>query len=471
MKTHFNNGHANTNSAAANLVLDSDAAANFVSPAGVHAIKKPLTSGMVAIYLRHRKTNTKLPGVPGGADFEALRQQLDVQVGKPRITRNTLAGLREAHVISPEYDTKVTSDSQRRNNARVFKAFLAATALDADGKSLGTFGELPATKDALLSDSFYNAVMTYQSQLVAARKAIGKNMREVDAHMTAIYALLNWATEKRKVPGLPSNPLGKYTKLYKSGRNDAIFTDQQIAAWLREAGKDNYKGRDLQLVFLLAITIGQRASDLRYLQWSDYTVINGRRGFAVYPLKTQGHEGNRKVFVPVLDWVGDILDGMRGAPHEKVLTLRGKAWTGRTLSYYFGNVTRAAMVEGQDEPGLVATVEGKNAKGQRVFKHFALHMHDLRGTAITKMAEAGCRDRQIAAITGHSVEHVSRILDQYAANTAELAIGAIDRLATTPSMQKLKQHLSHLAPVAPLPQLTHRPELPELGVVRLQAAE
>lgn len=31
-----------------------------------------------------------------------------------------------------------------------------------------------------------------------------------------------------------------------------------------------------------------------------------------------------------------------------------------------------------------------------------LHFHDIRGTAITMLAEAGCTAPQIAAITGHS---------------------------------------------------------------------
>ena len=32
-----------------------------------------------------------------------------------------------------------------------------------------------------------------------------------------------------------------------------------------------------------------------------------------------------------------------------------------------------------------------------------LHWHDLRGTLVTMLADAGCSEIQIAAITGHSV--------------------------------------------------------------------
>jgi putative transposase len=47
--------------------------------------------------------------------------------------------------------------------------------------------------------------------------------------------------------------------------------------------------------------------------------------------------------------------------------------------------------------------------------------HDLRGTAATMLAEAGCTTPQIAAITGHSLKTVTGILDKYLARTRALA--------------------------------------------------
>jgi hypothetical protein len=37
--------------------------------------------------------------------------------------------------------------------------------------------------------------------------------------------------------------------------------------------------------------------------------------------------------------------------------------------------------------------------------------HDLRGTAVTRLALVGCIEAEIAAITGHSLRDVGRILD------------------------------------------------------------
>ncbi|MEL6967268.1 MAG: tyrosine-type recombinase/integrase [Pseudomonadota bacterium] len=57
-----------------------------------------------------------------------------------------------------------------------------------------------------------------------------------------------------------------------------------------------------------------------------------------------------------------------------------------------------------------------------------LHFHDLRGTAITMLSEAGRTPQQVASITGHSMKSISSILDRYLARTRVLAGEAIDLL-------------------------------------------
>lgn len=57
-----------------------------------------------------------------------------------------------------------------------------------------------------------------------------------------------------------------------------------------------------------------------------------------------------------------------------------------------------------------------------------LHFHDLRGTAVTMLAEAGCTPPEIAAITGHSLTHVETILVKYLSLTRDLARSAMTKL-------------------------------------------
>ena len=54
-----------------------------------------------------------------------------------------------------------------------------------------------------------------------------------------------------------------------------------------------------------------------------------------------------------------------------------------------------------------------------------LHFNDLRGTAVTLLAEAKCSVPMIASITGHTLQSATRILEKYLARTAALSEAAI----------------------------------------------
>ena len=55
--------------------------------------------------------------------------------------------------------------------------------------------------------------------------------------------------------------------------------------------------------------------------------------------------------------------------------------------------------------------------------------HDLRGTAVTRLALADCSKAEIATITGHSLKDVGAILDShYLKRDSGLAVSAIRKL-------------------------------------------
>lgn len=54
---------------------------------------------------------------------------------------------------------------------------------------------------------------------------------------------------------------------------------------------------------------------------------------------------------------------------------------------------------------------------------------DLRDTAVTWLARAGCTIPEICAITGHSLQSATRILRHYIDLTGDMADTAIDRMA------------------------------------------
>ncbi|MEM9220862.1 MAG: integrase, partial [Pseudomonadota bacterium] len=59
-----------------------------------------------------------------------------------------------------------------------------------------------------------------------------------------------------------------------------------------------------------------------------------------------------------------------------------------------------------------------------------LTFNDLRGTAVTRLALAGCNEAEIAAITQHSLDAVGQLLDaHYLGGRASLANQAMRKLA------------------------------------------
>lgn len=57
-----------------------------------------------------------------------------------------------------------------------------------------------------------------------------------------------------------------------------------------------------------------------------------------------------------------------------------------------------------------------------------LHFHDLRGTFVTNMADAGATSFEIAAITGHDLRSVETILQSYTARTRAQGKAGIAKL-------------------------------------------
>jgi integrase len=86
------------------------------------------------------------------------------------------------------------------------------------------------------------------------------------------------------------------------------------------------------------------------------------------------------------------------------VTTRGTRWTGDGFSASFRKTCEAAGIEG-------------------------LTFHDLRGTAVTRLAIAGCTDPEIATITGHSMKTVQEMLDRhYLSRDIAMAESAIAKL-------------------------------------------
>lgn len=87
-----------------------------------------------------------------------------------------------------------------------------------------------------------------------------------------------------------------------------------------------------------------------------------------------------------------------------------------------------------NQAGRPWTADGFSASWRKLVKRSGIEgliFNDIRGTAVTRLALAGCDHAQISAITGHSMGQVGAILDyHYISRTALLADEAMANLET-----------------------------------------
>lgn len=210
--------------------------------------------------------------------------------------------------------------------------------------------------------------------------------READYHLAILALILAWALDRGRVP---ANPAARPGRLYRPDRTDAIWTDADVQAFLGKAGPQ------LRLPFLLALWTGQRRNDVLRLTWGAYDGTT---------IRLTQSKGRRRVVIPVAAELKAALDATRRRAAVICVTSRGTRWTGDGFSASFRKACEAAGIEG-------------------------LTFHDLRGTAVTRLALAGCTEAEIATITGHSLKTVGSLLDRhYLSRDPGLAESAIAKL-------------------------------------------
>jgi integrase len=160
---------------------------------------------------------------------------------------------------------------------------------------------------------------------------------------------------------------------------------------------------ELALALLMALWTGQRQGNLITIMWSQYDGTHIR----LQQNKRRRGKPKKRIVIPVGKPLQVILDARRPEKAEGTILRNtfGQSWTSDGFRASWGTAFDRAKLGDED-----------------------LHFHDLRGTAVTRLALAGCTVPQIAAITGHSPRDVDEILKaHYLGGQAELADQAIVR--------------------------------------------
>ena len=210
--------------------------------------------------------------------------------------------------------------------------------------------------------------------------------RQADYTWTVLARVLSWALNRGLVM---VNPCEKAGRLYRGSRADKVWTAADEATFIGRAPKH------LHLALLLALWTGQRQGDLLRLPWSAY---NGTH------IRLRQSKTGARVVIPV------------GTPLKTMLDVTPKRSTVILTSTDLKPWTADGFRSSWRKAGAAAGIVG-------------LTLHDLRGTAVTRLAVAGCTVPEIATITGHSLRDVATILDSnYLDRDPAMAESAIRKL-------------------------------------------
>lgn len=210
--------------------------------------------------------------------------------------------------------------------------------------------------------------------------------RQADYGWQVLARIISWANGRGLVAG---NPCEKGGRVYRGTRAENVWSDADEAAFLASAPAH------LHLPLILALWTGQRQGDLLKLAWTQY---DGEK------IRLQQGKTGARVVIPCGSPLKASLDVLRKREGLVVLNSDNEPWTPDGFRSSWRKACIAAGVTG-------------------------VTFNDLRGTAVTRLALAGCTEAEIATITGHSLRDVRSILDAHYLNRdPRLAESAIKKL-------------------------------------------
>ncbi len=195
-----------------------------------------------------------------------------------------------------------------------------------------------------------------------------QSRRQADYTFSVFARALAWAHDRAVVAG---NPLERIGRLYRSQRADALWREEDEAAFLAVANPQ------IRLAYLLAAYTGQRQSDLLTLAWSRY---DGQR------IRIRQSKTGARVSIPVAPVLKTALDQAPRSSPVILTTKQGQPWKPNGFRSMWKKTAEKAQITG-------------------------LTFHDLRGTAVTRLLALGYTQGQVASITGHTLSEVSALED------------------------------------------------------------
>lgn len=331
-------------------------------PPEVHRVKAKLADGSVMYYfsLRGRKSSGfyKSPHrLPHEAEFHAAYAAA-IEAAAPK---------RNGYMANDLVDDYIASPNFMRLKPRTQKDYRLW--LDRFAKE---FGDDPVQMFAEWESL---------SEVNDWRDAWKDSPKQYDYAGTVVTILLNWAIKRGKLKRHHCS----FDKVYKADRAHITWKPEFIEKFLSLA-PDNI-GR----VLVAATETGLRPADLVQLRrFNVETLDSGNRRLRI-PTQKRGVFAH----IPVTEKMADIIDTALAGQEYILTNPSGKPWTERYASQ--------RLSHWKNKAGLTEEALG-----------YSLHMHDCRGTATTKLLEAGADAFQLASVFGWNLRYATQMIEVYA---------------------------------------------------------
>jgi len=335
---------------------------------GLHSATKKLADGRRVTYYYAWRGGPRIEGEPGTPEFMAAYNQAVAAKIKPP------AGMLMELTRYFEEETSEFNDEIGERTKSDYRKHIAAIEKE--------FGDLPLA--ALDDKRTRGEFKKHRAKLAKSSK------RQADYWWVVLARVLSVAKDHGKID---TNPCEKGGRLYKGSRRDIVWTFEDEELYVSRAPERLY------LPLLMGAWLGQLEGDLLRVPKSAY---DGKR------IRLRQSKTGAYVEPPVVGPLKVALDAAVKQNPNSLLILnnsKGRPWTEGGF--------RSSFFKFRDKIGL---------KG-RTF-------HDLRGTAVTRLAYAGCSNAEIAIFTGLSLADVQAILDKhYLSRDPAIAESAAAKLA------------------------------------------
>jgi len=236
------------------------------------------------------------------------------------------------------------------------------------------------------------------------RSAWSHSPKQYDYAGTVVTRILNWAW--KDAGKLRQHHCAAFTKVYQVDRSDVVWTLSDRAKVCEIA--PNW----VQRILTAACETGLRPADLIKLAINHIeNTPKGRR------IRVRTNKRHRVATIPVTPEMAALLDE---TPRDQLLVLvnaRGRPLTPHRAS--------EGLRQWRDKAGLSPEVLG-----------YDLRLQDARGTAATRLLNAGLSLAEIAAHMGWSLRHASNVIERYARVSHEDSDAVLEKLTASSRARK-----------------------------------